>query len=69
MSQTRTVVVTGGIEDGLATAKRFAELGHQSQLLQDPGHIDDAILAVACDQTSSDAVDAAEEIRVDLKDG
>lgn len=69
MSETRTVVVTGGNRGiGLATAKRFAELGHRVAITaREPGHIDDAILAVACDQTSSDAVDAAfEEIESTL---
>ena len=69
MSETRTVVVTGGNRGiGLATAKRFAELGHRVAITaREPGHIDDEILAVACDQTSSDAVDAAfEEIESTL---
>ena len=69
MSQTRTVVVTGGNRGiGLATAKRFAELGHRVAITaRDPGHIDDQILAVSCDQTDSDAVDAAfEEIESNL---
>ena len=69
MSETRTVVVTGGNRGiGLATAKRFAELGHRVAITaREPGHIDDSILAVACDQTSSDAVDAAfEEIESTL---
>ena len=69
MSQTRTVVVTGGNRGiGLATAKRFAELGHRVAITaRDPGHIDDQILAVSCDQTDSDAVDVAfEEIESNL---
>ncbi len=69
MSETRTVVVTGGNRGiGLATAKRFAELGHRVAITaREPGHIDDGILAVACDETSSDAVDAAfEEIESTL---
>ncbi len=69
MSQTRTVVVTGGNRGiGLATAKRFAELGHRVAITaRDPGHIDDQILAVSCDQTDSNAVDAAfEEIESNL---
>ena len=63
MSQTRTVVVTGGNRGiGLATAKRFAELGHRVAITaRDPGHIADQILAVSCDQTDSNAVDAAFE--------
>jgi Dehydrogenases with different specificities (related to short-chain alcohol dehydrogenases) len=69
MSQTRTVVVTGGNRGiGLATAKRFAELGHRVAITaRDPGHIDDQILAVSCDQTDSNAVDAAfDEIESNL---
>ena len=69
MSQTRTVVVTGGNRGiGLAPAKRFAELGHRVAITaRDPGHIDDQILAVSCDQTASNAVDAAfEEIESNL---
>ncbi len=69
MSEARTVVVTGGNRGiGLATAKLFVDLGHRVAITaRDPGHIDDRILAVSCDQTDSKAVDVAfEEIESNL---
>ena len=69
MSEARTVVVTGGNRGiGLATAKRFAELGHRVAITaRNPEPIEDQILAVSCDQTDAAAVEVAfEEIESNL---
>lgn len=59
----RTVLVTGGNRGiGLATAQRFADLGHRVAVTsRNAGVDDDRLLSVACDQTDGDAVDAAFE--------
>ncbi len=63
MTEARTVLVTGGNRGiGLATARLFADLGHRVAVTaRDPKSVDDRIMSVSCDQTDSDAVDAAFE--------
>ncbi|MEC7915683.1 MAG: 3-oxoacyl-ACP reductase FabG [Actinomycetota bacterium] len=63
MTEARTVLVTGGNRGiGLATAQLFADLGHRVAVTaRDPKSVDDRIMSVSCDQTDSDAVDAAFE--------
>ena len=59
----RTVLVTGGNRGiGLATARRFADLGHRVAVTSRSGGVPDArLLDVTCDQADGDAVDAAFE--------
>ncbi len=59
----RTVLVTGGSRGiGLATAQRFADLGHRVAVTSRSGDCpDDRLLAVACDQSDAEQVDAAFE--------
>ncbi len=59
----RTVLVTGGNRGiGLATARRFADLGHRVAVTSRSGGVpDDRLLDVTCDQADGDAVDAAFE--------
>ena len=57
----RTVLVTGGSRGiGLATAQRFADAGHRVAVTsRTAGPEDDRLFSVICDQSDSDAVDAA----------
>lgn len=61
MTEPRTVLVTGGNRGiGLATAQRFADDGHRVAITHRAGAPEDErLLAIECDVTDSDQVDAA----------
>lgn len=58
--QTRTIVVTGASRGiGHALAARFAAAGHRVAGLSRSGTAPEGVLAIACDITDADAIDAA----------